>query len=412
MLTAVARPRLGSLLLERGAIGAMERERALHLQHQMGMRLGSNLLELGALAESALLEGLGLQHRHATVDGDRLARVPRSVLNQIPAAIAIEHGVVPFSLDGGALWVATADPLRPAAEQALLEACARPIRSELALEIRILEALHRCYGLPITPRAESLVRRLDSFVERRGMAVERRGMGGATAARVEAAESLAALTSALDTQSTTDPPWASETASAAPRWRPRRLGRLGKVFERLDADPLSAVIEHEDGEDIAYDDPPGQSAGLPDSRPRTPGGQDAPELGTELLDGYSSLYRFRILLRLVDERVVAWLGDGDGVVPRRLAEIDFALDSSPLFLRLAAHPEPWTGAIGNDLGLATIASSLGTSLSSFTVLPVATATRIFGFLFLAGGLRPDAPELPVLRRLRARTAQRLIELDP
>ena len=154
-------PRLGELLVADGVIGGRDLREALRLQRHAGGLLGTNLLERGSVSEPQLLGALGKHLRSSTISGVRLRRIPREVIQKIPADIARRYRVVPFQILGTSLRVAAIDPSKAMlVENAIRSRSSLRVRAYVALECRIEEALKRYYGHAAQPRIEALTRRL------------------------------------------------------------------------------------------------------------------------------------------------------------------------------------------------------------------------------------------------------------
>lgn len=116
--------RLGELLLERGLLAAVDLQRALTVQAQVGGRLGQVLVRLGALSEETLLpvlvEQLGVPALSASdwpQDAAAL-RLPEDFA--LSPDWCIDQGVVPWMLPGGDLCLVVArDPIDAATNEVL-----------------------------------------------------------------------------------------------------------------------------------------------------------------------------------------------------------------------------------------------------------------------------------------------------
>jgi type IV pilus assembly protein PilB len=102
-----ARPRLGDLLVECGAVGRDPLEDAVSLVS--GSRLGTALLERGLVDEVALTDALGRQLDLPVLDVHKAAPAP-SATALVAEGDAHRLGVLPLSLDESVLRVAVVDP--------------------------------------------------------------------------------------------------------------------------------------------------------------------------------------------------------------------------------------------------------------------------------------------------------------
>jgi hypothetical protein len=103
------RKRLGTMLIEAGAISEDALRHALVEQKRWGRSLGQTLVELKLVSEAELLHVLSQQLGVPVVEID-LIDVPFAVLELVPAAFAQEHDLVPFATQLKFLDVAMADP--------------------------------------------------------------------------------------------------------------------------------------------------------------------------------------------------------------------------------------------------------------------------------------------------------------
>ena len=102
-------PRLGALLLQRGAIGRGELETALRLQRRLAQPLGRILTRMGALSAGALESALAEQHGIARVDLDSWPPDPE-LMNGLSPEFCLRHGLIPWRREGARVLVATHDP--------------------------------------------------------------------------------------------------------------------------------------------------------------------------------------------------------------------------------------------------------------------------------------------------------------
>jgi hypothetical protein len=137
--------RIGELLLQRGAITRDQLDRAVSAQQRWGARLGMCLVRLGFVAESQLAQMLSEQLGIPAATAGAFDQIPASVIQRVPASIAITHGLVPLAVSGRELSAALADPQNLVRLDAISFAIGLRIRPVLATEIAIAEALARYY---------------------------------------------------------------------------------------------------------------------------------------------------------------------------------------------------------------------------------------------------------------------------
>lgn len=100
------RRRLGDMLLERRFVTTAALAEALDVQARTGQPLGQTLIELGLAKEDDVLQVLGAQLRMAVRDIDPYEVEP-TVLDRLPADVAVSLGVFPVGEEAGVLQVAT-----------------------------------------------------------------------------------------------------------------------------------------------------------------------------------------------------------------------------------------------------------------------------------------------------------------
>ena len=152
--------RLGEILVRERELTRQQLQKALQVQGLLGGRLGTTLLEEGLVDERVVLDALGRQRSTRTVSPADLTGVPADVVRMVPARLAERYSVVPFELKGRTLSVASMDSgdLLKEDEIGFLTSCM--VRTCIALEHRVFEALERYYRIRSPERHQSLSRLL------------------------------------------------------------------------------------------------------------------------------------------------------------------------------------------------------------------------------------------------------------
>ncbi len=145
MSIAAVAPKLGQLLIERGLIDPEDLDRALDLQKERGDKLGKIIVDMGVIAQRDLLRVLSEQND-----------IPLAVLDGPPPAAPELDGLslrfmrqarfIPSGLTDTAVTIAMADPLDFETIDAVRSFTRLRVKSELASEQDILDALDRYYG--------------------------------------------------------------------------------------------------------------------------------------------------------------------------------------------------------------------------------------------------------------------------
>ncbi len=152
MVTASATRPLGEILVAEGVTSRDMVALALQRVVATGERLGEALVALGAVSRDDVLRALARQQNLPFVGRDELPS-PLPVLKNLSAKYLRQYTVCPVSVDGGALTVATADPLNPLVVDDLRQATGLDVRLVVSPPEVILEAIDRAYDGAATPMA-------------------------------------------------------------------------------------------------------------------------------------------------------------------------------------------------------------------------------------------------------------------
>jgi type IV pilus assembly protein PilB len=105
----MARKKLGTMLIEAGAITEQSLRVALNEQKRWGGALGRTLIEMKLITEADLVRVLAQQLNVPTVDLEPL-EIPQAVIDLIPGELAEQHALIPFAQPMKFLDVAMTDP--------------------------------------------------------------------------------------------------------------------------------------------------------------------------------------------------------------------------------------------------------------------------------------------------------------
>jgi hypothetical protein len=159
--------RIGQILVSLGATTENHVARALGVQGFAGGRLGTLLLERGAVAEDDLGEALSQQHGRPYAAWTSLGEVPPEVIAALPAKFAIRHAAVPYERGESYLKIALRDPSDLRILDELFFVTGKKIIPAVAPEARIYHALEKYYGERRTPRFVILGEKLEKPAARR-----------------------------------------------------------------------------------------------------------------------------------------------------------------------------------------------------------------------------------------------------
>jgi len=136
---------IGELLIEENLITVQQLEAALKYQGRNGGRLGSILIHLGYVDDDDITLILSKKYGVPSIDIDSF-EIEASVIKLIPIEVARKYMVVPLSLAGNTLIMASADPANIVALSEIEFTTGYKIESVVATEGSILEALEKYYG--------------------------------------------------------------------------------------------------------------------------------------------------------------------------------------------------------------------------------------------------------------------------
>ncbi|HKD39017.1 MAG TPA: hypothetical protein VKB87_01910 [Myxococcaceae bacterium] len=139
--------RLGELLVHHRVITEAQLAEALKAQQLFGGRIGTNLVELGYVSEQGLTKFLSTQLKIPAIDSRELDAIPSDALAALPLATVEKYRVVPLSISGRKLRVATADPTDLTAIDEICFTTGLTITPHIAPELLITYALEKYYGV-------------------------------------------------------------------------------------------------------------------------------------------------------------------------------------------------------------------------------------------------------------------------
>ena len=145
----MARKRLGEILVSAGVLDEGRLRAALAEQRRWGGPLGRILVDMGGITEEAMVQALSHQLNFPSVNLDQ-KNIAKDVLDLVPAELAEQHSVVPFSVQGKFLDVAMADPTNLGIIDELRIRTRLNVRPHLAGPKMIERAVARYYGRGIS----------------------------------------------------------------------------------------------------------------------------------------------------------------------------------------------------------------------------------------------------------------------
>ncbi|MCD6581291.1 MAG: hypothetical protein J7K90_05775 [Desulfuromusa sp.] len=148
--------RLGEHLLAEGLLNTDQLDEAIEYQCIYGGKLGTSLIELGLITEDQLANILSQQLKLHYIKPELLMNTSAAVLKLIPKKIALKHQIIPYHKDGKKLYVAMNEASNLANIDELSFQLDYIIIPLAIPEIRLMLALKKHYGMPLSPRFETL----------------------------------------------------------------------------------------------------------------------------------------------------------------------------------------------------------------------------------------------------------------
>jgi hypothetical protein len=152
--------RIGHLLVRADLVTESQLARALEVQSFAGGRIGTLLLERAALGEDDLGKMLARQHGCEYVSWNTLSALTPETLAVLPARFALKHNAIPYESGEGYVKMALRDPNDLRALDELVFVTGRKVFVGVAQEVRIYQALEKHYGKLRAPRYALLAERL------------------------------------------------------------------------------------------------------------------------------------------------------------------------------------------------------------------------------------------------------------
>jgi general secretion pathway protein E len=141
----IPQPRLGEMLISRGLIAQEDLDRGLELQRERGDKLGKILVDMGFLAMRDMLAALSDQLGTPLVPVDEPPPAAPE-LEGLSTRFMRQTRFLPVAIDESGLTIAMADPLDFETISAVRGFCGLRVKTALAPEQDILDAIEKHYG--------------------------------------------------------------------------------------------------------------------------------------------------------------------------------------------------------------------------------------------------------------------------
>jgi hypothetical protein len=390
----------GDFLVESRVLRSESLRQAMASQSALGGRLDTVLLDLDFVSETALLDALGDFFATRTASSSDLTALPPEVARLVSPRLVERFEVVPFRLDGRTLSVATRDPGDPLLEDEISLLTELDVASFIALEIRVHEAMARVYGVPLSVRSASVLRRLGADIDRLDITttapVRERRTRPAKETISRAAERAPSATEEGPSRRRPDAlalEISTEELSLFPSLR-ESLEEGGTAEPSLHGrkDHDTAPVEPHNALEVA-------STALVNAEMRE-------DIADAVLGYCRPILRRRLLLAVRRELVVGWRGEGEGVVDGRIRTIEVPLSDPSVFAGLSQGTPFWLGPLPRMARNQELVRALGgRPPPECIILPLIVRGKTVCFLY---GDNVDQPVsgLPIseLRRLVAKAS--------
>jgi hypothetical protein len=432
----MSKPRIGEILVRQGKLAPERLAKALELQQIVGGRLGTTLLDMGAVDEDDLLACLGEQRSSKPVSAVELHAAHPAVVKMVRRKLAERYRIVPFDLRGKTLFLASTDPVDPFLEDEIGMLTSCMVRSCIALELRIYEALEIFYDVPMPTRYGTLVRRLAAGppgppeVGRSAAAeiplTDEPAPAPPSPPRVESPEPAATKAPPprpelpsfieLDAEDAAmlklTPPDAEDLdpyGSGAFQW----LDKKGKPPDREESPAAGVPAAGAPAEPPPAGPPAAEPAGdrlstasieerLADAARELEHAEIRDEIADVLLDFCSPFFERRMLLIRRSDRILGWRG-GEETSPERVRAVEIGVGEPSVFLSASNY---WLGPLPPLAANENLVLAFGGGHpKECVVLPITMRTKIVCYLYGDNGERgvSGAP-IAELKRLAAKAA--------
>ncbi len=153
--------KLGELLVKESLISPQQLQEALTYQKQHGGKLGFNLVKLGFIKDEEITQLLSRQYGVPSINLARFEIDP-SVIKLVPAETSQKYQIIPLSRAGANRTIATVDPTRVFAMDAIKFVTGYNVEPVVASETAIMEAIEKYYG---SMHSLQIKEELDKLVE-------------------------------------------------------------------------------------------------------------------------------------------------------------------------------------------------------------------------------------------------------
>jgi len=399
------RPRLGELLVRHGACDRAAIDEALQAQAIFGARLGTNLLEAGAVSEERLAMALGERHQVPALYGD--LALDDEALALIHADDADRWDVVPLRAFGRKLALLTLDPGNVAVLDEVAFATGRSVIPFVVPESRLWRLLVRSYRVfreergmehharTLTPHGLKAVMAGPDLIDEGEFDALYGRVGLATPLPFQSP--LAAPPVAPPPVVTTPPP------PAAPGAGPD----VPEEFPPFDFSGAFALVP--ELEPVPEEEEPEQDPiSFPEAVAALEGVQERGAIARIVLRYARTRFQRALLLTVRRGEIHGWVGMGHGVTIEAVHALRLPLAADGVLATVAATRSHFLGPLQKNESNIRLLRALGGGVpQSAFVVPVLALGRIVNLLYADNGRgeQVDPSDLGELLILAARIAQ-------
>ena len=404
--------RLGQILVEMGACGPDRIRDALEGQVLLGGRLGTNLLEIGAIGEEALARALARQHGRPALHGD--IRVDPAVAALLKPEHADRFEVVPYELSGRRLSVLCCDPsdLRKLDEVAF--ALGKQIAPVIVPEARLWALLRALYGVERPTRglaldwtrlrrpaaaasASAAAQRPDLMDEAEFQALY---ATPAAAPRRAGSDPITATAAPSILPAALAPAAAKATTPPAPAASARPGGALAEPADPFAGKLVSSeeVLASLQAEAAAAREGRGGTAAIP-VFPMTPapltfaeaatalsGVADRSAIARVVLRYARSRFRRAVLLAVHARAADGWEGIGDGLTPQRVARVHVPLGQPGVIQTVVESRSHFLGPLARtEANIRLLRALAGGAPKNAFAMPILARGKVVNVLYADAG---------------------------
>lgn len=155
---------IGQILVDMGAVTAVDMARAVTARQRENVRIGDILLARGMVDEATLYNAIALQYQAKVANFTELAPDVR-LIDKLGADECLKHGILPWRRAGGATIIASCRPEVFNTQRARLTAIFGPVRLAITSETALHDALLRSRQRALVDAAETRVAASESCRE-------------------------------------------------------------------------------------------------------------------------------------------------------------------------------------------------------------------------------------------------------